>query len=105
MSQDKGEEIFLLWKELKRTIDMAHAADLSDVESILRITADTLVQKYYSLGLPTKKDIHSLVWENTEWPATAATYMELKAMLLKAQEVDGQIEKHTPEFPPTSNCA
>ena len=101
MSRDQGEQIFLLWHELKKATQMAREAELGDVESILRITADTLVQKYYSQGHPTQKELHSLVWEKQDWPATTATFMELKSMLKTAAELD----KDSGTDSSTSNCA
>ncbi len=91
MSQEQGEKIFEVWRELKKSIELAHDAELTDIESILRITADTLVHKYYALGLPTKRDIHSLVWNENEWPAKTATYMELKSMLLASIEAEEDV--------------
>ncbi|WP_306252620.1 hypothetical protein [Parvularcula sp. IMCC14364] len=99
-NQEQGEKIFQLWHELKKAVDLARAADLPETESLLRITADTLVKKYAALGLPMEADLHSLVWDETEWPAKTATYMELKSMLLRARE---QEEKTPPA--PVSNIS
>lgn len=88
MSGDKGEHIFEVWHALKHVIELANKYQIGDVELSLRIAGDTLVHKYHALGLPTQKDVHSLVWETEEWPAKTATFLELKSMLLKAQEVE-----------------
>ena len=85
-NEAQGEKIFLLWQELKNAVELAREADLPETESLLRITADTLVKKYAALGFPTEHELHSLVWDETEWPAKTATYMELKSMLLRARE-------------------
>ena len=89
MSQDKAEKIFSLWHDVKKNTQMARDADLPEVEMILRMTGDILVQKYYTLGMPSRRDIQSLIWEDHEWPTQAATFLELKSMLLEATEAEG----------------
>ena len=86
MSQEKGDEIFDLWKEIRTITQKASDANLTDVEMNLRIVGDILVQKYYKLGLPTRQSIHSLVWQEEEWPTKTAIYMELKSMLLEDEQ-------------------
>lgn len=86
MAQDKGEEIFELWREVRDLTQKASDANLNDVEMNLRIVGDILVQKYYKLGLPTRQNIHSLVWQEEEWPTKTAIYMELKSMLIDDEE-------------------
>ena len=89
MAQEKGEEIFQLWRDVRDLTQKASDANLSDVEMNLRIVGDILVQKYYKMGLPTRQNIHSLVWQEEEWPTKTAIYMELKSMLMEEEEAAG----------------